>query len=196
MKRLIRLSAPYIAVIPFWCVYRHAWLCIIVYHAQALLWSHRDLRLLTKGWDCRTFILSVLPCALAGPLALVLLPLMVSNTSLEHWLDSAGLSGPSHLLMIPYFGLVHPMIEQAHWGRLRAETPWAHLAFAAYHLPVLASLLGPAWLALCFAVLLVASHAWSAVQKRTDQGLLVPFTMHAAADLGLVSAAWFILWRG
>ena len=193
VKTILRMLAPYFAVIPLWCVYRNAWLCILVYHAQALLWSRADLNRVRRGWNRNLFLIGVLPCALAGPLAFFLLPIMMREVSLGTWLSEAGLGGVSLLVMVPYFGLVHPLIEQAHWNRLRSETHWAHVAFAAYHVLVLWSLLQPAWLALCFAVLLGASIGWTYVQRKPGGGLLAPYCMHAAADLGIVAAAWLLV---
>ncbi len=195
MKRVLRLLTPYIAVIPFWCLWRNAWLCILAYHAQALLWSWADVKKVFRGWDRKAFLIGVIPCALAGPLAYVLLPIMMKDVSLAGWLGGAGLSGFAWLAMIPYFGLVHPAIEQAHWNELRTRTHWAHPAFAGYHVLVLWSLLSPLWLALCFAVLLSASVAWMLMQRQSRGGLLIPYGMHAAADLGIVIAAWAIASR-
>ncbi len=61
--------------------------------------------------------------------------------------------------MVAYFGLVHPLLEQAHWTPLREATPIAHVAFAGYHMLVLASLLTVPWLAVCFVILTAASVA-------------------------------------
>jgi hypothetical protein len=91
--------------------------------------------------------------------------------------------------MIPYFGLVHPLLEQLHWGPLRERTPWAHVFFAGYHVLVLGSLLRLPWLVLCALLLAGASMAWKHMAKRTGS-LGAPVASHVGADLGVILAAW------
>lgn len=190
MTRTLKMLAPYLAVLLFWCVFKSAWGTIIAYHVQILLWSRDRLPNLLKGWDKSLFLCTALPCALAGPIAYVLLPFMTGQTQLAEWLAGYGLSGMSLMLMIPYFGLVHPLLEQAHWSGCHSGGWLSHLAFAGYHSLVLYSLLTPPWLALCLVVLFSASALWAFVQTRTRPGLLVTSCGHVLADLGIVLAAW------
>ena len=39
----LRLAAPYLAVLVFWCLFRNAWLAILAHHAQ-ILWGWRGTR--------------------------------------------------------------------------------------------------------------------------------------------------------
>ena len=184
------MAAPYLAVIAFWCVCRNAWVTILAYHVQILFWSRGRFKDVVRGWNRGLFVATALPCALGGVLAYFLLPFMTAGGSLGEWLDAFGLHGTALLLMVPYFGLVHPVLEQVHWGGLRGRGWKAHAAFAGYHVLVLHSLLHPAWLVLCVAILYGASLAWGRVQAKAGGGLLVPLCGHVLADIGIVVAAF------
>ena len=171
----------------FWCVFSNAWLAILAYHAQILFWWSRAPRN-ARGPDERKTLFLAFPFALAGPLLYFLLP-VITRTPLASWLSTYHLSGLSLVILIPYFGLVHPVIEQIHWHQLREETVWAHPMFAGYHMIVLSSLLSLPWLLLCFVVLFLASLCWKYMAQIT-KGLVVPTISHILADLGIVVAAW------
>jgi membrane protease YdiL (CAAX protease family) len=187
MKKYLRALAPYIAVVTFWCAWRSAWLAILAYHAQILLWNWAALRKLRLP-KARKDVFLALPTVLAGPVLFVLLPL-VAKTDLSGWLDTYHLSGPALLLMIPYFGLIHPVLEQIHWGPLRETAVWSHPVFAGYHMIVLSSLLALPWLIICFGVLVGASFVWRLIYHKT-RGLTVVVASHILADLGVVVATW------
>jgi hypothetical protein len=182
----LKVLAPYFAVIVFWCWLGNAWLAILAYHAQILLWSRGTMaRLGRPGRDPLAWLL--VPSALAGPALYFLLP-YITRTDLAIWLRAHGLAGWSLVLMVAYFGLVHPFLEQLHWSPLREATPVAHLLFAGYHVLVLYTLLSVPWLAVCFAVLSTASVVWQRMER--GGGLGLPIASHVLADLGIVLAAW------
>ena len=110
---LLKLAAPYIAASLCWCIFKSAWLTILLYHLQILLWSRKQLPQLLRGWRTGSFFVFGLPCVLGGPLVYFLIPYM-TNLPLHDWLARYHLTGTSLLIMIPYFGLVHPLLEQAH----------------------------------------------------------------------------------
>jgi hypothetical protein len=183
------MAAPYLAVAVFWCVFHNAWLAILAYHAQILWWSRGALpSFVTPRWNALSLL--VVPSALAGPLTWVLLPYL-TRIDLSDWLVRYGLAGAGLALMVPYYGLVHPVLEQSHWVQLRERTPLAHLAFAGYHVLVLYSLLGLPWVAACFAILVSASWLWQRMTRAS--GSVVPaIASHVVADLGMVLAAWLL----
>jgi hypothetical protein len=187
---LLRLAAPYLAVGVFWCLLHNAWLTILAYHAQILWWARGSSTGLRLRGSSRSWYLLILPAALAGPVLLILLP-HISRMELTPWLTSHGLSGSGLLLMIPYFGLVHPILEQVHWQPLRRQYPLSHAFFAAYHVIVLWSLLELPWLIACFVILDGASLVWQRALGRTG-GMLPVLISHMAADLGIVLAAYFL----
>ena len=87
------------------------------------------------------------------------------------------------MLMIPYFGIIHPVLEQLHWETLREQTPISHFFFAGYHMLVLGSLVTIPWLIFCFAAL-----AMALLPRRAER--LLPATLsHIFADLGIIIAA-------
>lgn len=187
MKQTLKLLAPYLAAGIFWCALSNGWLAILAYHAQILFWSRKSLFNMRMPAGGRILLLA-LPAAAAGPLIYLLLP-HIARADLAPWLAARRLSGLSLAAMIPYFGLVHPFLEQAHWSRLRARTLLAHPAFAGYHMLVLYTLLTPPWLILCFVVLTAASAIWRRMETR-HKSIAVPVASQVLADLGIVAAAW------
>jgi len=185
----LKMAAPYLAVAVFWCVFHSAWLAILAYHAQILWWSRGALpsfaRPRRSPW---TWL--IVPSALAGPLTWVLLPYL-TRIDLSEWLVRYGLTGVGLALMVVYYGLVHPVLEQSHWTPLRERTAVAHLAFAGYHAIVLYSLLPVVWVAACVAILASASWLWQRMTRAA--GSVVPaIASHVVADLGMVIAAWLL----
>jgi len=186
VRLALKLLAPYIAVGVFWLWMHDAWLAILAYHLQILFWALEARPNIGKPHNRRILLLA-LPAAVAGPLLYVLLPHIVRE-DLSTWLSQHHVSDLSLLLMIPYFGLLHPCLEQIHWGPLRDSTPLAHPMFAGYHMLVLYSLLSTPWLLLCFVVLVVASAIWQQMAKRSGS-LTLPALSHILADFGVIVAA-------
>ena len=191
MKHILKALAPYLAVVVFWCVLENAWLAILAYHAQILMWSRRSPRELAEGGNRRALIVIALPAVLLGPLLYFLLP-SIANVPVAEWMTRYHVTGRSLLLMIPYFGVIHPLLEQLHWSDLRERTPAAHLLFAGYHMIVLFTLLPPLWLAMSFLILMMASIGWRRV-TRTHGGPAVACASHVLADLGVIIAAWAMM---
>jgi hypothetical protein len=137
----------------------------------------------------RTRILfAALPVVLTGPLLYLLLP-CITHTELSVRLTINHLSRIFFIVMIPYFGLLHPFLKQIHWAPLRERTHLAHPVFAGYHVLVLFSLLTVPWLVVCFVVLTAASWMWQQMAKKSNS-LIVPVLSHVAADLGIIMAAF------
>lgn len=183
---MMRLMAPYVAVGVFWCWFGNGWMAVLAYHLQIVLWAGRERqeRGRVRAADVAVF---VLPCALAGPAMWFLLPL-ITTVDLGTWLVTHGLSGMAWTLMVPYFGIVHPVLEQLHWGPLRRRTAVSHFCFAGYHMLVLFSLLRMEWLMVCFVVLAGVSVLWGYLSRRTG-GILLPVLSHMAADSAIVVVA-------
>lgn len=189
---LCRALAPYLAVATGLLWLHSAWLTIILYHSQILFWSRRELRRLIQGWDSRRAAALLVPAALSGPLTYVLLPRMVS-VRLGAWLAGVGLHGPAFIAFVFYYGLVHPLLEQAHWGWIRRDGRLgvaAHCAFAAYHALVLQAFMRPAWAVACLVVLASSSVVWHRLDTRPKGGLAIPAMSHLLADFGLMIAVW------
>jgi len=171
----------------FWCGLSNAWLAILAYHAQIIFWSRPSLSNWHRPRYSHTMLLA-LPCVLAGPMLYFLLP-YITHQPLSIWLQNHHLSRISLLILIPYFGLLHPVLEQLHWTQLRQHTPISHAMFAGYHMVVLYTLLKAPWLILCFGVLLMASWTWQQMARK-NHSLAGPMLSHILADLGIIVAAW------
>lgn len=183
------MLAPFAAVLVFLVVARSAWATLVAYHLQIILWSRGEIRRTIRGWDARLALAACIPSMLAGPATWALFPSVMLSPAGER-LASFGLSGASLLAFAPYYGIVHPVLEQAHWSRLRAGSGgWAaHAAFASYHVIVLSMLMKTPWVAACAAILVCASVSWAWMERRTG-GLLVPCAAHVLADSGMILAA-------
>ncbi len=188
LQLALRMAAPYLAVGVFWCGFHHAWLAIIAYHVQILFWLRITRPRLERPRPGLTTLL-IIPSAFAGPALYVLLP-HIARMDITQWLHRHHLAGSSLVAMTLYFGFVHPILEQLHWGPLRERTAGAHAAFAGYHLLVLYLLLPVPWLAACFAVLWLVSWMWVRM-ARASGSLLPPMGSQVVADLGIVLVAAF-----
>ncbi len=186
-RLLLPLIAPYAAVGICWCVLSNAWLTIIAYHALIFGWSWRSIPGVWTRASRRGIWIGA-PAVLAGPILYLLLP-HVTRVDLSVWLRAHRLTGSALVAMVPYYGLVHPVLEQVHWAPLRRRTPAAHVLFAGYHLLVLASLLPAGWVAACIATLVVSSMVWD-WQVQHCGSLIPAIVSHMLADLGVVLAAW------
>jgi len=180
------LLAPYLSIGLFWLLLENGWLALLGYHAQILFWARgrRPGLPVPRG----RALLTGLPSLVAGPALYFLLP-HITRVDLGGWLDRFHVSGWALVLLIPYYGLVHPVLEQRHWGPLRNRTHLSHLFFAGYHALVLFSLVSVPWLLFGIALLLGASVAWQVLARRTG-GMMVPAAIHIGSDLGLITAAW------
>jgi hypothetical protein len=68
----LKMAAPYLAVGVFLFVFRSAWLAILAYHVQIVLWSRGRIGLFTRPTrSALTWFL--VPCALVGPVLWVVL---------------------------------------------------------------------------------------------------------------------------
>ncbi|MBD3236997.1 MAG: hypothetical protein GF330_09855 [Candidatus Eisenbacteria bacterium] len=194
-------AAPFVAIGMGLYLLHDAWITILLYHALIILGGicvPRRLAVLRKGFSPAWLLRLGLPAALAGPLLLLLEdPALLPGLELRVWFADHGLSGTSLLLFLPYYGLLHPFIEQFHWDVLRRDRrlgALAHPLFAAYHLLVLVLLLRPVWAAVSFALLLGASWTWAHTRERLG-GLATVAVSHLFADAALVSAAYWIAIR-
>lgn len=190
MKTLLKYFAPWIAVGIFLCMFKNGWLAIIAYHLQILLWNYKEFPKLCMPKKKR-WVIATLPSLIAGPLVYFLLP-YITHTNINGWLNEYKLAGNSFLLMIPYFGIIHPILEQMHWAPLRNKSFVAHIFFAGYHVLVLKSLLNTPWLISCFIALLAVSFIWKYLTNQSHS-LLPAICSHIFADLGIIIACYFFI---
>lgn len=186
---LFKALAPYFAVGIFWCIFKNAWLAILTYHLQILLWNNKTTFAELKLFKAK-YILYALPTIIAGLLLYVLLP-YITHIDLKSWLTNYQLSSVSIIILIPYFGIIHPLFEQLHWSKLRKASKLSHLMFAGYHMIVLSSLLKFPWLILCFVLLVIASFVWQKMENMSKT-LVVPIMSHILADFGVILVTWWV----
>ena len=186
---IIRALIPYLTVGLFWCYLDSAWLALVSYHVTILVFRDRTIKLNFK--INRLGVQLALITVPSGILTYFLLDYF-TKTKIDDWLISYGLEGTSFLLMIPYFGLIHPLIEQIHWSPLRKKTWISHLLFAGYHLLVLSSLLSTVWLIAAFFLLATVSLTWSILEEKTE-GMTSGVLSHTFADFGIILATWFLI---
>lgn len=183
-------------------LFRSAWTAVLLYHAGivAFLLMRRRPNVWKRAWaGMRTPLLipSVLVCAFAAPIVYFMWPwFAASETVLPEWMARYGLTGLSWLLLVPYFSIVHPVLEEIHWRGLAPEgfvwLCWQDLLFAGYHVLVLFQLIHWPWLFLVFGVLVGSSVFWRWAADRFG-GYGLPILTHAAADAGVVVAVGFLL---
>ena len=183
----LRLLVPYAAVLVFWYGLDNAWLTVAAYHLLILFFARGRLALPRRPPQRRHLLLA-LPAILAGPLLYLLLPHLAGDR-LAAWLAARGMSPSLILLLLPYFAIVHPWLEQTHWDPLRQRTGLSHPLFAGYHVIVLTSLTTWPWMVFVFCMLTLVSYLWGLLTRHT-KSLTPAYLSHALADLGIVIAAW------
>lgn len=193
---------PYLAVWVGMILFRSAWLALGLYHAGiiAFLWYRRPIELPTRirsGFGLPLLIPTAAACALAAPIIYVLWPwLNRPEVPLRTWLNSYGLSGTAWTLFIPYFSIIHPILEEAHWRTLTDKPDrllcWRDAAFAGYHLLVLGTLVRLPWLSLVFSALVIASSFWRWTAQRFG-GYGLSIATHAIADAAVLGGALWVL---
>jgi len=183
--------APWGAVLLFWVGLESAWGALLCYHAQVVVWG------LVEGrqWKIRGQIgkswALILPTLLVGVGAYYVIPELI-KVELGTWLQRYGLEGWSFVLMVFYFGLVHPWIEQYHWRSITDRGWWGHVLFAGYHILVVMSLMPTLWVVATFVVLCFTSVLWERMYQR-EGTLVAPTLLHIFADFGMILAVWALL---
>ena len=190
-----QLSVPYLSVLFFWVGLNNAWLTILGYHLLILITTTEkipiDVNQIKSGWN-RPIFWFLLPCfAGAGLILYYAIPFMC-KVEIGIWLSRFNLDNLAFLLMIPYFGIVHPLVEQFHWTSLTQSkvSQWLiDITFSGYHLIVLWGLLKLPWLIITGIILVIASRTWFLVPKKTGGNIAMNIILHLAADTGIIVAA-------
>lgn len=200
--KLIAALVPYLAVLLGMNVLNSAWTAILLYHAGILIFlairkPSNLWKTLWGGLKTPFLFPAIGTCALAAPVVYFLWPWFAASESiLQEWLPKYGLIGWKWLLLIPYFSIVHPVLEEIHWRGIAPETVrgfcWQDFLFAGYHVLVLHELVFWPWLILIFAVLSGSSFFWRWAADRFG-GYGLPVLTHAAADAGVLIGVLFLL---
>lgn len=193
---------PYAAVLVGMYGLHNAWLAILLYHLGILgflvyrrpknIWKRIRL-----GFGLPVLIPAVVVCAMTATVVYYLWPwISVSESALSDWMARYGLSGAAWISMIPYFCLVHPVLEELHWRELAPDRfiriCRTDLLFAGYHVLVLFQLVQVQWLLLVFGVLVGSSVFWRWSVSRFG-GYAIPVVTHAVADSAVMTAVFLLL---
>ena len=175
-----------------WC-FQAAWLAVLIYHLLVLLVTGKPARpsldwqsISPIGWG------AVAVAAAAGPAILILWPWMASTgMELNDRLEFFQMDGWVLWFFIPYFSLVHPVLEERLWRSLDPD-PWQlfslkDLAFAGYHGLVVCWFVQPIWVVLSVGSLTVASMFWRWVTWKSGSRTTA-LVSHAAADAAIIIA--------
>lgn len=202
MTNLFAMLLPYIAVLIGLYWFHSAWWAIGLYHIGILgfMGYRRPKGLLQKlrtGITAKLLVPGLLVCSLAGPVVYFMWPwFSASGNVLPDWMSRYGLTGWKWLVLIPYFSIVHPVLEELHWQEVSPQRfVWAcpqDFLFAGYHVLVLFQLMMWPWLIMVFAVLLTSSVFWRWTADRLG-GYALPVLTHAMADAAVVVAVFFLL---
>ena len=199
---VIAAFVPYVAVGIGMYGFHSAWLAILLYHAGilAFLAVRRPEglgRRLLAGMKSPLVIPGMLICAMAAPLIYFMWPWFAASESiLPEWMLRYGLTGWAWWLLIPYFSIIHPVLEEIHW---RGVSPsgamrlcWQDLLFAGYHLLVLFQLMHTPWLLLVLVVLTGSSFFWRWADVRFG-GYGLAILTHGVADAAVLLGVHFLL---
>jgi membrane protease YdiL (CAAX protease family) len=164
----------------------------LLYRRPGGLW-----RRLWAGWETPLLVPALVVCALAAPVVYFMWPWFAASGSiLPEWLARYGLTGWAWLCLLPYFSIVHPILEEIHWRGISPGPVTGicrqDLLFAGYHVLVLFQPVRAPWLLLVFAVLAGSSVFWRWAAERFG-GYGLPVLTHAVADAAVVVGVHFLL---
>ncbi len=191
---------PYAALLPYGAVgvgihvLDNAWAAILLYHVGIVVLARHGLRRVRRRPVFRPGVPSIaflIACLAAGPVVHLLFP-WITTSSWDATLGDLGLGGWSWLLFIPYFALVHPILEQVFWREYtRDRAGWLcreDFLFAGYHALVVSLFVTWPWVIVSLLVLVESSMAWRRLRAWSG-GLVTPIVTHVAADASIILAA-------
>lgn len=202
MINLFAAWIPYIAVLIGMYLFQSAWLAILLYHIGVIgfLFFRKSTGLwmrMGRGLGTPLLVPGLIVCAMAAPVVYFMWPwIAISENILPRWLAYYGLSGWAWWLLIPYFSIVHPILEELLWREIGSDCNpricRQDLMFAGYHVLVLFQLVKTPWLILVFVVLTSSSIFWRWAARRFG-GCLLPTLTHAVADAGVMIAVHLLM---
>lgn len=201
----MRFSAslvPYVAVLVGMYLFQSAWLAVFLYHTGILIFlaCRKPEGLWRRVWtgaNSPMVVPGILVGAMAAPVVYFMWPWFAASESiLPEWMQQYGLTGWSWFLLMPYFSIIHPVLEEIHWRGISLPQSsgicWEDLLFAGYHVLVLFQLMYWPWLFLVFGVLVGSSVFWRSAHKRSG-GCGLPILTHAVADIAVVVGVHLLL---
>ncbi|MDK1031743.1 MAG: lysostaphin resistance A-like protein [Planctomycetia bacterium] len=200
--KLISTAAPYVAVLIGLYILKNAWIAIGLYHCGITVFliandKNNLLRKVYTGWNSMMAVASMVMSAMIFPLVFFFWGHMqLENVSLTSALADLGLHGTSWFFFAIYFSTVQPLLEEMYWrGYLECKQKyfsWTDLAFAGYHILVLAWFIKLPWLAIAFVALTATAYIWRYIASRL-KGLAVPLLSHVVADVTIIAVTYVLI---
>ncbi len=191
---------PYLAVWGGLFLFKTAWAALIGFHIAILLTlllprPNLPINILFKSKYSKWIPASVLFCSTSGIGLYFLWGVFGIVDDFSAQLQSLGLTASSWPLIIAYFSLVNPFIEEYFWrGVLGNDTKKFYIGdvlYAGYHALVLWGRVHP--LSIVFAVMILVSAGWLWRQiSREDGGLLAATLGHAIADFTILLTVYWM----
>ncbi|MEM9443731.1 MAG: CPBP family glutamic-type intramembrane protease [Verrucomicrobiota bacterium] len=197
--RGIFLSFPFQAMFLGLYIFENAWVTIILYHflmllAMSISLSNEDFSKIFKGLNLPSCLLIGGIYLQAGP-CLFFIHKYIDTSSWLSILSEWGLSGWSLGLFMLYFFTVNPVLEESFWRNLLGSKSKKliieDVLFGTYHSMILVHFVPVSILLVSVSALIIAAYIWRQQTTRLG-GTLVPIMTHAAADLSLIMALWYI----
>jgi membrane protease YdiL (CAAX protease family) len=200
--KLISALVPYVAVLVGLYVFKNAWIAIGLYHFGIVLFliaSDRNslLKKIRTGWNPTMAAAGVGMSVMIFPVVFILWEHMrLENVQLNTALADFGLHGTSWFFFMIYFSTVQPFLEELYWrGFLESNhkyVSWTDLAFAGYHILVLAKFIELPWLAAAFVILTMAAYGYRYFVSRLE-GLITPLLSHIVADVSIIAVTYVLI---
>ncbi len=197
VRDYIHASAPYIAVIVGMYWLGNAWISLLIYHLQIVIYSllhgSGERKALLKGINIKVMAGFLLPLVLFGLLLYMLLgQIPGGKQNIGAYLQQYNLTGLWFALFIPYFCIVHPVLEELHWMRFRLSTKYhfiMYILFSGYHALVLYGILGGWLIMLALFVMILVALIWDLLHKKLGGGI-VPLASHIGGDIAIIAAVY------
>lgn len=196
------LLLPYITIIPGLYIFHNLWIAIVSYHLSILLIvifgkdQHRFKQLI-QGWSFSMSLFATIGCAINGVLIYYLWPFISpAGSDLAITLADLGLNDSNWILLILYYSLITPWLEEFYWRDLlpsKLKYPiLSDVFFAGYHVFVLLLFVKPIFAVVAFVTLMIGAYSWRKISEKFD-GFLVPVISHTAADISTIVAVYLLV---
>jgi membrane protease YdiL (CAAX protease family) len=199
-KKWLTPILPYLAVWVGLFLFKSAWLTLAGFHIAILLAlvvvrPDIPINILFKSKYPKWILGSVLFCSTSGIGLYFLWDIFGIANDLSAELQFIGLTSSSWPLLIAYFSLVNPFIEEYFWrgvlGNNSKKLYIGDAVYAGYHALVLWGRVHP--LSILFAIIIITSAGWLWRQMaRKDGGLLAPVLGHMIADFSILLTIYWM----
>ena len=198
--KALGLASPYGSVILGVFLFHNAWIAILLYHAILALCvcmvNRAMVSELKKGFFWSQAFLLGFPALLCGFIIYGFWAYAKTDTAdLSTVLHTYKLDDLAGGLFAVYSILVNPILEELFWRgcwNLSSRKPaFIDLAFAGYHGLALALILKPVYVIAAIGFLAGVSWLFRYL-KQINRGLAIPYIMHLAADISIISSVWHL----